>query len=127
MYLSNGGLLTLKIVETKKVKVEKMSGGIFIGTAEVMPLIDESVGSEFRAGVVTFPPGTRNKFHAHDNEQILYVISGRGIVATEEEERVVTVGDIILIPAGENHWHGATEDSAFSHLYVMKAETKTTF
>ncbi len=95
---------------------------------EITPLIDEAMGSEeFKAAIVTFPPGTRNKFHVHDHEQILYVVNGKGIVATEEEERVVTAGDIILIPAGENHWHGATQDSTFSHLYITKAETKTTF
>jgi len=118
----------MKIIEAKNVRVEKRSGGIFIGTVDVTPLVDRAVGSEeFRAAVVTFPPGARNRFHIHDHEQILYVVDGKGVVATEEEERVVTVGDTVLIPAGENHWHGATEDSAFSHLYVIRAETKTTF
>ena len=46
--------------------------------------------------------------------------TGKGILATEEEERVVTEGDVILIPAGEKHWHGATSDSEFSHIYVHK-------
>ena len=118
----------MKIIESKNAKIEKRSGGIFIGTVEITPLIDKTVGSEeFRAAIVTFPPGTRNKFHIHDHEQILYVIDGKGIVATEEEERVVTVGDIVLIPTGENHWQGAAKDSIFSHLYITKAETKTTF
>jgi len=82
---------------------------------------------EFTAGIVTFPPGTRNKFHIHDHEQILYVVKGKGVVATEKEERLITVGDVVLISAGENHWHGATKDSVFSHLYITKVETKTTF
>jgi len=75
---------------------------------------------EFNVNIVTFGKGVRNKFHAHDGEQILIVTVGKGIVATEEEERVVTPGDVILFSAGEKHWHGATEDSEFSHLYVTR-------
>lgn len=118
----------MKVIVTKDAEVEKSSGGIFIGTVEITSLIDSVAGSkEFKAAIVTFPPGTRNKFHMHDHEQILYVLRGKGVVATKEEERTVTTGDTILIPAGELHWHGATEDSVFSHLYVTRIETKTTF
>lgn len=118
----------MKIIEAENAKIEQRSGGIFIGTVYVTNLINRAVGSEeLRAAIVSFPPGTRNKFHIHDHEQILFVISGEGIVATEKEERVVTQGDLVLISAGENHWHGATKDSTFSHLYVCKEATKTTF
>lgn len=118
----------MEIIESTKSKIEKRTGGIFTGTVESIPLINVDMGSkEFRAAIVTFPAGVRNKFHIHDHEQILYVVDGKGIVATEEEERVVNIGDIVLIPAGENHWHGATKDTSFSHLYVTNAETKTTF
>ena len=75
---------------------------------------------EFKVNMVNFGKGVRNKFHSHDSEQILIVTAGKGIVATEEEERVVTPGDVILFPAGEKHWHGATEDSEFSHMYVSR-------
>ncbi len=117
----------MKIVEGSKAPKRKETGGIFTGTVERKPLIEREDGSEYRAAVVTFPPGVRNHFHAHTNDQILYVVGGRGIVATEEEERVVNVGDIILFPAGESHWHGATEDSEFSHLYVVNRDSKTSY
>ena len=45
---------------------------------EVKILADETMGSkDFRIGIVTFPPGTRNLIHIHDNEQILYVLEGK--------------------------------------------------
>lgn len=47
------------------------------------------------------------------------------IVASEEQEREVTVGDIIYIPAGEKHRHGAGSDSEFSHIYIKKVGSKT--
>ena len=118
--------IALEIIEAKKAKLEKRSGGIYIGTVEAAILVDKTMGSEFRIALVNFSPGAKNKFHTHDCEQILYITSGKGIVATEKEEKIVTAGDVVFIPAGEKHWHGATEDSAFSHLYITKAEMKTT-
>lgn len=79
-----------------------------------------SDSKEYKMDIVNFGKGIRNKFHAHDSEQILIVTAGKGIVATEKEEKVVAVGDVILIPAGEKHWHGATDDSAFSHIFVTR-------
>ena len=82
---------------------------------------------EIRAAIVTFSPGAKTKMHIHDHEQILYILSGKGIVATEREENVALPGMIFLIQPGENHWHGATEESSFSHLFVFNIATETTF
>ena len=76
--------------------------------------------------IISFGKGVRNKFHTHECDQILIVTQGKGYVATENEKREVTVGDIILFPAGEKHWHGATEDSDFAHIYITKGDSKTT-
>ena len=70
--------------------------------------------------LVTFQPGARLNFHIHDYEQILIVTEGTGIVATKEEERTVKTGDVIYIAPGENHWHGATADSVFSHIAIQR-------
>jgi quercetin dioxygenase-like cupin family protein len=67
---------------------------------------------------VNFSKGARTVFHTHTHPQILYVTKGKGIVATEKEEIVVGPGTLVLFPAGENHWHGATKDSEFSHISI---------
>jgi len=90
----------------------------------VQPLILE--GGDYNMSVVNFGKGVRNKFHVHESDQVLIITAGKGIVATEQEQRVVSVGDIILFPAGEKHWHGATEDSDFSHIYITRSGGKTT-
>ena len=90
----------------------------------VQPLIPE--GGDYNMSIVNFGKGIRNKFHTHESDQILIVTKGKGIVATEQEQRDVTVGDVILFPAGETHWHGATEDSDFSHIYITRTGGKTT-
>lgn len=76
--------------------------------------------------LITFSKGVRNRFHTHSCDQLLIVTAGKGIVATEKEQVVVTAGDVILFPAGEKHWHGATDDSEFSHIFVLKPGNVTT-
>lgn len=119
----------MKVVEIEKVSVEKREGGIFEGgTVGMRVLLDGTPGERnLRVAIVTFPAGARARMHIHDHEQVLYILSGRGVVATDKEERVVTPGMIVSIEAGERHWHGATKDSSFSHLYAFDAATKTTY
>ena len=83
-------------------------------------------GGDYNMSVVNFGRGVRNKFHAHDTDQILIVTEGRGYVATESEKREVAVGDVVVFPAGEKHWHGATDDSVFSHIFIRPTSGKTT-
>ena len=73
------------------------------------------------ASLTTFGIGGRLNWHTHDSEQILFVTEGRGIVATKDREYVITPGCIVYIPAGENHWHGATPESSMTHLNIQKA------
>ncbi|MFQ6122193.1 MAG: cupin domain-containing protein [Dehalococcoidales bacterium] len=108
----------MKIVKIGDVKAEESTSKIFRGKASIQSIIGESE-DELRVIVVNFSPGSVNVFHTHTFDQVLYVTEGTGIVATENEEAIVTPGTIIFIPAGEKHWHGATKDSAFSHIAVM--------
>lgn len=87
-------------------------------------LIDAKDTGGFGVLLVTFSKGARLNFHTHTLEQILYVTEGKGIVATKDEEKVVTPGTVIFIPAEEVHWHGATEDSSFSHIAIQKPGIK---
>lgn len=119
----------LKVININEIPVEERAGGIFEGgTVNIKTLIDKPTGSEeTRVAIVTFSPSARTKMHTHDHEQILYILSGKGIVANEHEEHIATPGTIFLIPAGEKHWHGATEESSFSHLYIFNMATETTY
>lgn len=73
------------------------------------------------AALTTFGIGGRLNWHTHDSEQILFVTEGRGIVATKDKEYLITPGCIVYIPAGENHWHGATPEYSMTHLNIQKA------
>ena len=65
-----------------------------------------------------------NKLHRHSNDQVLIIIKGYGIIATKDQKAEVKEGDVVWAPAGEEHWHGATADSDFSHISVTLAHTK---
>ena len=111
----------MNVINMNKVSKEVVINPLFTGrevTRQV--LLPES--KEYVVNIVNFAKGVRNKFHAHEYEQILIVTAGKGVVATEKEEKVVTVGDIVLIPAGEKHWHGSDGDSEFSHIFVVRRE-----
>jgi len=115
----------MQIVNTHQVPREPRVSPLFT-SADVTVQVLVPEGGDFSMSIVNFGKNVRNKFHVHESDQILIVTEGKGIVATEKEQRTVTVGDVIHIPAGEKHWHGATEESAFSHIYVTKATSKTT-
>jgi quercetin dioxygenase-like cupin family protein len=109
----------MKVVRISDIEAQDGSTNkIFKGKVSVQNIIGEST-DEFRVIVVNFSPGAVNVFHTHTFDQVLYVTEGKGVVATEAEEIVVTPGTVIFIPAGENHWHGATKDSTFSHIAIM--------
>ena len=108
----------MKVVKLSDVPAEASADKIFRGKVKVQRIIGQSE-DELRAIVVNFSPGSRNVFHTHTFSQILYVTEGKGIVATEDKEVTVTPGTLIFIPAGENHWHGATKDSSFAHIAIM--------
>ena len=70
---------------------------------------------------VTFEPGCRNNWHIHHASsgggQVLICVDGEGwYQAWGQSAQSLAPGDIVEIPAGVKHWHGAKEDSWFSHL-----------
>lgn len=91
----------------------------FIGQSYLAPVSTTQVGIYN----VTFEPGCRNNWHIHHAKQgggqILICIAGRGYYQEEGKEAVeMRPGDVVNIPAGVKHWHGAAPDSWFSHLAV---------
>jgi quercetin dioxygenase-like cupin family protein len=81
-------------------------------------LIEPVVEGELSALSVSFSAGARTRPHVHPVDQLLYVVEGVGILATEEEKRYIRDGDWVRIPAGTWHWHGATPDKALVHVSI---------
>jgi quercetin dioxygenase-like cupin family protein len=118
--------IIMKLIKVSQVAKEPQTDKLFTGPVTMQSIIGTDLSKNFLIKQVNFSKGVRNKFHIHSIEQVLIVTEGVGIVATEKEEIIVRPGDIIFIPAGEKHWHGATKDSTFSHIYVMSPDQKLT-
>lgn len=89
----------------------------FIGNSYLAPISTEQVAFSN----VTFEPGCRNNWHIHHADkgggQMLVCVAGRGWYQEEGKPAVQMLpGDVIHIPAGVKHWHGAASDSWFAHL-----------
>lgn len=72
---------------------------------------------------VTFEPKCRNNWHIHHAErgggQMLICVGGKGLYCERGKTAVLlTPGKVVNIPAGTEHWHGATDDEWFSHLAI---------
>ena len=115
----------MRVVTINTVKKEAVRSPLFTGPEVTrQDLLPDS--REFTVAVVNFGKGVRNKFHTHDSEQILLVTYGKGFIVTEQEKKEITAGDVVIIPAGEKHWHGAAEDSEFSHIFVYRSGSQAT-
>ena len=91
----------------------------FIGNSYLAPVSNEQVGIYN----VTFEPKCRNNWHVHratkGGGQILICIAGRGYYQEYgKPAQELFPGDVVNIPSGVKHWHGAAPDSWFSHLAV---------
>ena len=89
----------------------------FSGRSYLAPLSTTQIGI-FN---VTFEPGCRNSWHihhaSHGGGQILVCVAGRGYYQEAgKPAQELHPGDVVNIPAGVKHWHGAAADSWFSHL-----------
>jgi quercetin dioxygenase-like cupin family protein len=79
---------------------------------------------------VSFKNGARTKLHAHNGDQILYATAGIGSLeifskkgskrkyfAIKRVQKVKLLpGNIVFIPRGVLHTHGATGKKTFSHI-----------
>ena len=109
----------MKVIKFSDVEPSVPTPGMFTGEVQAKRLVSDKTAQGLHLGIVTFSPGAKNRLHTHTGEQILFVLEGKGIVATEDEEAVVTPGMLVYIPPGEKHWHGATEDTSFSHISIQ--------
>lgn len=108
----------MQVVHSAEVLPVAATDPLFVGGVTRQQLVGGELSKDFVVQLVNFEQGARNRFHRHTTDQVLMVTYGTGIVATDATEAVVHPGDVIVIPAGEKHWHGATPTSAFSHISV---------
>lgn len=93
----------------------------FTGKARVAPLFSPNAPARASAAYVTFAPGARTDWHTHPLGQTLVVTEGNGLIQfwggpIQRIER----GDVISIPPGQKHWHGASATETMTHLAIQE-------
>jgi len=91
----------------------------FTGTVRIDPLQQAPDPARVACASVTFEPGARTAWHTHPLGQTLVVTAGAGRAqcwggAIHE----IRPGDVVWIPPGEKHWHGAAATTAMTHIAI---------
>lgn len=93
----------------------------FTGAVRIDSRFQRGAPARVGGATVTFEPGARTAWHTHPLGQTLIVTSGRGWVQVwggPVEE--INAGDIVWFPPGEKHWHGATANTAMTHIAIAE-------
>jgi quercetin dioxygenase-like cupin family protein len=100
----------------------KGSSDYFTGIVRLDMPFKGTAPARVGGATVTFEPGARTAWHTHPLGQTLIVVSGMGWVQMEGgPKQDIRAGDIVWIPPGEKHWHGATATTAMSHIAIAEA------
>ena len=94
----------------------------FTGAVRVQPVFQAIAPGRATGADVAFAPGARTAWHVHPAGQTLIVAAGVGRVqqwGNPVEE--IRPGDVVRIPPGVKHWHGASPDTAMTHLAITEA------
>jgi len=92
----------------------------FTGTAWVHGLVENDSIYTMNAGKVTFEPMARSNWHSHPAGQILIVTAGVGYHQIEgQPKEIISKGDVVQCPPNKTHWHGASQDSSMTHIYIL--------
>lgn len=93
----------------------------FTGNVRITSLFPANDASRVTGGQVTFEPGARTAWHTHPLGQTLIVTAGTGRIqfwggAIQEIKK----GDVVSIPPGVKHWHGASPESSMTHIAIQE-------
>jgi quercetin dioxygenase-like cupin family protein len=108
---------SIEIRHSSEVQIVTGKPENFTGNAGVRAMLPPNEFTHASVGLVDFAPGARTTWHSHPAGQMLIVTSGTGWIQEEgKPRRVIEAGDVVWIPVGVKHWHGATDRTAMSHI-----------
>ncbi len=97
------------------------SADYFTGSTRVQPLFPANAPARASGGSVTFEPGARSAWHTHPLGQVLIVTAGSGWVQLwGGPKQEIRQGDVVWIPPGLKHWHGATAAAGMTHTAIQE-------
>jgi len=111
----------IRITRSGSQASQQGSAENFVGTVSVDPLFQPSPPARSSGSLVTFQSGSRTAWHSHPLGQILIVTAGVGRVQRwGDPVDEIRKGDVVWIPPGQKHWHGAAPNSSMAHIAVVE-------
>ena len=93
----------------------------FTGSVRVEPLFNATAPARASAARVSFERGARTAWHTHPLGQRLVVTAGAGwIQQWGGPIQEIRPGDVVWIPPGQKHWHGASATSSMTHIAIQE-------
>ena len=112
----------VKITRSGTVPSRKGPAQNFVGAVRVDTPFQGTAPARVSGGVVTFEPGARTAWHTHPLGQTLIVTAGHGWVQSERgPKEEIRPGDVVWIPSGIKHWHGATATVGMTHVAISES------
>ncbi len=100
-------------------KGEKASSEYFTGIVWLNMLVQKDTNNNYSVADVKFDPGAKTNWHTHPAGQVLLVTEGEGYYQEKgKPARKLSKGDVVIIPANVEHWHGAAHNSSFTHIAI---------
>lgn len=94
----------------------------FAGDVQIVAPFQGSQGARVGGATVIFAPDARTAWHVHPLGQTLIVTEGVGRVQQWGKPIVeMGVGDVVWIPPGVRHWHGASRTNGMTHIAIAEA------
>jgi quercetin dioxygenase-like cupin family protein len=109
----------MKHIKASEITAKPAPASYFTGTVWVEALSQTDL-LEVQVARVTFEPNARTAWHTHPKGQTLVITSGNGLFQKRGEAvQTMQHGDVIVIPADVEHWHGASPTGLMQHLAIQ--------
>ena len=116
----------MKVSHDADVEWEPFDPAHFTGNGRVKRVSATNQDPSVKVYRVEFEPEARTHWHSHSGVQLLYIVEGPCRVQKwGEDVKEAGPGDIVNIPPGEKHWHGAGSGSRMTHIAVNINATTT--
>lgn len=79
----------------------------------------DSQSAEFNLKHFRLAPHGITELHSHKQEQLHYILAGKGVLTDGKQERVVHAGEILLIESHEPHSFTNPYEEPFDFLTVV--------
>ena len=107
-----------KIFPEENIPFEKVAWGL---TKE---LVNHQIAGakKVKVKITEYLPGHAHKNHVHpDQEEVIFVLSGKGMTQTREEKKEIGPGSVVFIGAGEPHTTWNLSETESLRVIVIKA------